>query len=389
MKKQSKQPIRLRKRKLKSGNETLYLDIYLDGKRWNEYLKMYLWPGTTKDVREHNKETLRLAEAILAKRIIELQDRKFGFESRQGDDLRFFDYYKACAEKRKQENPNRQNWGDWYSNLKHMEKYEPRKDILLKDITKQWVEGYKEYLATKATAFGSKFMKSYGDHPLAKNSQQTYFRKLRACLNEAYENGLIRNNPLKGVKGVRGEESKRTYLTLEEITKLADTPCRYPDIKRAFMFSCLSGLRKSDIEKLMWGDVSELDGMTRIIFRQKKTAGLEYLDLSPQAVKWMGTRGKPTDKVFPNLHSITTISETLKDWTYEAGIHKHITFHCGRHTFATLMLTLGTDLFTVSKLLGHRNVHTTEIYAKVLDSTKRKAVNSIPEIGHNLDKKSE
>ena len=103
----------------------------------------------------------------------------------------------------------------------------------------------------------------------------------------------------------------------------------------------------------------------------------------------MGTRGKPTDKVFPNLHSITTISETLKDWTYEAGIHKHITFHCGRHTFATLMLTLGTDLFTVSKLLGHRNVHTTEIYAKVLDSTKRKAVNSIPEIGHNLDKKSE
>lgn len=145
MKKQSKQPIRLRKRKLKSGNETLYLDIYLDGKRWNEYLKMYLWPGTTKDVREHNKETLRLAEAILAKRIIELQDRKFGFESRQGDDLRFFDYYKACAEKRKQENPNRQNWGDWYSNLKHMEKYEPRKDILLKDITKQWVEGYKEY----------------------------------------------------------------------------------------------------------------------------------------------------------------------------------------------------------------------------------------------------
>lgn len=170
------------------------------------------------------------------------------------------------------------------------------------------------------------------------------------------------------------------YLTLEEVRMLAATPCRYPDIKRSFLFSCLTGLRKSDIEKLVWGEIHKQGDYTRIIFTQKKTGGLEYLDISPEAEKLLGERGKESDLVFPFMHSISLIEDTLKSWTTEAGIKKHITFHCGRHTFATLMLDLGTDLFTVSKLLGHRDVKTTQIYAKILDKNKQQAVSKIPTI---------
>lgn len=376
----SKEPIRLRKRKLKDGTYSLYLDIYIDGERSYEYLKLYLLPGTSKEVRAKNKETMLLAEAVKSKRIVEFQNGRFSFKKPTYEKIKFFDYYKALSEQRKQENPKRQNWGDWYSNMKHMEKYETNHAILLRDIDVKWVDGYKTYLLTKATAFGSRYMKSYGDRNLSQNSAQTYFRKLRACLNKAFEDGLIDENPCRRVESIKGKEGTRMYLTLEEVRMLAATPCRYPDIKRSFLFSCLTGLRKSDIEKLVWGEIHKQGDYTRIIFTQKKTGGLEYLDISPEAEKLLGERGKESDLVFPFMHSISLIEDTLKRWTTEAGIKKHITFHCGRHTFATLMLDLGTDLFTVSKLLGHRDVKTTQIYAKILDKNKQQAVSKIPTI---------
>lgn len=376
----SKEPIRLRKRKLKDGTYSLYLDIYIEGERSYEYLKLYLLPGTSKEVRAKNKETMLLAEAVKSKRIVEFQNGRFSFKKPTYEKIKFFDYYKALSEQRKQENPKRQNWGDWYSNMKHMEKYETNHAILLRDIDVKWVDGYKTYLLTKATAFGSRYMKSYGDRHLSQNSAQTYFRKLRACLNKAFEDGLIDENPCRRVESIKGKEGTRMYLTLEEVRMLAATPCRYPDIKRSFLFSCLTGLRKSDIEKLVWGEIHKQGDYTRIIFTQKKTGGLEYLDISPEAEKLLGERGKESDLVFPFMHSISLIEDTLKSWTTEAGIKKHITFHCGRHTFATLMLDLGTDLFTVSKLLGHRDVKTTQIYAKILDKNKQQAVSKIPKI---------
>lgn len=376
----SKEPIRLRKRKLKEGGYSLYLDIYHEGVRTYEYLKLYLLPGTSKEVRSKNKETMILAEAVRAKRLVEFQNGRFSFKRPSYEKIKFFDYYNAVSEQKKKMTPSKGNWGDWYSNLKHMQKYEPNKNILLRDIDVKWCEGYKEYLTTRATAFGSRFLKSYGDRLLSPNSAQTYFRKLRACMNQAYDEGLIDENPMRRVSCIKGREGTRMYLTIDEVRSLAQTPCRYPDIKRSFLFSCLTGLRKSDIEKLTWGDLHKQGDFTRIIFTQKKTGGLEYLDISPEAEKLLGERGRATDLVFPYMHSISLIEDTLKAWTAAAGIKKHITFHCGRHTFATLMLDLGTDLFTVSKLLGHRNVATTQIYAKILDKNKQEAVSKIPKI---------
>ena len=126
--------------------------------------------------------------------------------------------------------------------------------------------------------------------------------------------------------------------------------------------------------------LSPLSHYTRIIFTQKKTGGLEYLDITQQAAELLGERGKPNETVFTDIHSPSCTNETIKRWVLRAGINKEITFHCARHTFAVMMLDLGTDIYTVSKLLGHRELSTTQRYAKVLDKNKQKAVSKIPDI---------
>lgn len=344
-----KEPIRIRRKKLTNGNVSLYLDIYLNGKREYEFLKLYLIPEKTKADREANRQTLQLANSIKARRIVEVQNGEHGFKSAYASDTLFFDYYRAmCARRLGAESTG--NWGNWKSCLKHLQKYEPNERDRIKD------------------------------HPLSRNSRVSYFNKLRACLNQAYEDRIIPINPMRGVEGFKAEEGTRMYLTIEEVQRLAQTECEYPAIKRAFLFSCLTGLRRSDVIRLTWGDVHQQGEFTRIIFKQKKTSGQEYLDIPPQAAELMGERGKDAEHIFPNIHSPSCTNETIKRWVLRAGIHKDITFHCGRHTFAVMMLDLGTDIYTVSKLLGHRELSTTQIYAKVLDKNKQAAVAKIPDI---------
>lgn len=376
---ESKEPIRLRQRKMPTGNISLYLDIYLNGRRTYEYLKMYLVPELTRADREKNRETLKLADAVRAKRVVELRNGQFGFQPTTSPSIRFFDYYRAMCEKRLG-TESRGNWGNWYSCLHHLKKYEKRENITFADITPEWVQGFKDYLENEAVAWGHDFRKRIKDKPLARNSKLSYFNKLRACLNQAIEEGVILTNPMRGIDGFKPEEGTRMYLTLDEIRKLAVTECEYPQIKAAFLFSCLTGLRRSDVLRLTWGDVHKQGEFTRIIFRQKKTSGQEYLDISPQAAELMGERGLPDEHVFTDIHSPSCTNNTLKLWVARAGINKTITFHCGRHTFATLMLDIGTDIYTVSKLLGHRDLSTTQIYAKVMDKNKQAAVASIPTI---------
>lgn len=372
--------ITLRQRTLPSGRTTLYLDIICNGRRKVESLKLFLIPETSRADKQKNKETLKLAEAIRAKRVVEVQNKEFGFKSDFAEDTNFYDYYVAITEKRLGAE-SRGNWGNWRSCLKHMEKYDPNiKKRTFADITQDWVQGFRDYLEKEACAWGCDYRERIKDHPLSKNSKLSYFNKLRACLNQAVEERIIQTNPILGVERFKEAEGTRMYLTIEEVKTLAQTECEYPNIKRAFLFSCLTGLRRSDVLRLKWGDVHKQDGYTRIIFTQKKTGGLEYLDISAQASELLGERGKPNDNVFTDIHSPSCTNEAIKRWVLRAGINKEITFHCARHTFAVMMLDLGTDIYTVSKLLGHRELSTTQRYAKVLDKNKQKAVSKIPDI---------
>lgn len=374
-----KEPIKIRRKQLANGNISLYLDIYHNGRREYEFLKLYLIPEKNRADKEKNRQTLQLANSIKAKRIVDIQNGDHGFKSPFAEEVLFFDYYRNMCEKRLG-TESRGNWGNWRSCLKHLEKYESNQRITLSQITPKWVQGFKDYLENEATAWGCDFRERIKDHPLARNSKLSYFNKLKACLNQAYEDRLIAYNPMRGIENFKPEDGKRMYLTIEELRKLVDTECEYPNIKRAFLFSCLTGLRRSDVIRLTWRDVQQQGEFTRIIFKQKKTSGQEYLDITPQAAELMGERGLPDEQIFTDIHSPSCTNEAIKRWVLRAGIDKEITFHCGRHTFAVMMLDLGTDIYTVSKLLGHRELSTTQIYAKVLDKNKQAAVARIPDI---------
>lgn len=149
---------------------------------------------------------------------------------------------------------------------------------------------------------------------LSQNSKVSYFNKLRACINQAYDERIIPVNPLRGIEGFKAAEVKRDYLTLEEVKQLAATPCRYPILKRAFLFSCLTGLRKSDIQKLTWSEVQKFGDYTRIVFKQKKTGGQEYLDISSQAEN---TSVKEATRKIPSLQDLHT--ELGLHWNYSVG----------------------------------------------------------------------
>jgi len=179
------------------------------------------------------------------------------------------------------------------------------------------------------------------------------------------------------IKGIQEQETRREFLTVEELNQLAATPCEQDTMKRAALFSALTGLRHCDIQKMRWKEI-QIDGdQARLNFTQKKTKGVEYMPISAQALELCGEPRKPEQLVFEDLPAPSWISGPLKTWIKKAGITKKITFHCFRHTFATLQLTNGTDIYTVSKMLGHTNVKTTQIYAKVVDEKKEKAAHAI------------
>ncbi|MBD5313900.1 MAG: site-specific integrase [Bacteroides sp.] len=376
-----KEPVRIRRKTLTNGNVSLYLAIYINGHREYEFLKLYLIPEKTKADKERNKQTMALANSIKAQRIVDIQNGVHGFKGDFKEQTLFYEYYNALTEKRKKKE-SKGNFSNWASCLRHLMKYDPRKNLTFADITAKWVEGFRDYLENKAEAFGCDLRERQNRKPLSQNSRQSYFNKLRACLRQAYEDGIIRTNPMRGITGFSSMEGTRNYLTLDEVKAMAAADCNFPEIKRAFLFSCLTGLRRSDIIKLTWGEVTELNGRTRLIFRQKKTGGQEYLDITPQAAELIGERGKAksTDNVFGDIRCPSDTNENLRIWALRAGIDKNVTFHVGRHTFAVLMLTLGTDIYTVSKLLGHRELKTTQIYAKIVDAKKQEAVDNIPKI---------
>lgn len=174
---------------------------------------------------------------------------------------------------------------------------------------------------------------------------------------------------------------KRAYLELEELRRFAAVETRHLLEKQAFVFSSICGLRVSDVRKLTWGDIKKVGDNYKIEIRQKKTRDRLSNPLSPEILHWLPERSdeaSSSDIVFP-LVAEQYVNDKIREIAKEAGIHKHLSFHSARHTCATMMLTLGVDLYTVSKLLGHRRVTTTQIYGNIVDKKKREAVDMIPD----------
>jgi integrase len=212
---------------------------------------------------------------------------------------------------------------------------------------------------------------------ISRNTAATYFSIFKAALKQAFIDGFLSGDLSAKIKGIQEEESRREYLTVEELNKLVATPCERDVLKQAALFSALTGLRHIDIQNLKWSEISVEGNQARLNFTQQKTKGVEYMPISEQALQLCGEPGPPEQLVFEDLPNPSWISRPLKNWIEAAGIKKKITFHCFRHTFATLQLSSGTDIYTVSKMLGHTDVKTTQIYAKVVDEKKNKAAQAI------------
>ncbi|GAB3969551.1 site-specific integrase [Spirosoma terrae] len=365
--------VKLRKKPITDGRTSLYLDYYPaiphpdTGKSTRrEFLGMYLFnrPKTPAD-KQQNSETLALAETIRAKRQIEVQSGAYGFLSKKIQNTCFVAYCESLTTSRTGSNKE-----GWESALHYLRDFTGG-SLKLSDLTLKKCRDFRAYMITAPS--------QRTGEPLATNSAVGYFNKFKAALKQAYKDGLISTDLGSRVEAIKTQETHREYLTLEELQLLAKTDLpQLPVLKQAALFSALTGLRYSDIESLTWNQIRhDKNNGYYIHFTQRKTKGTEVLPISEQAVGLLGDRLGDSQLILPGLTYSAYWNKVLKQWVKEAGITKPITFHSFRHTYATLQLSLGTDIYTVSKMLGHRELKTTQIYAKIIDQSKREAADKI------------
>lgn len=372
-----KEPIKLRSKQLLNGCLSLYLDIYMNKRRMYEFLKLYIIPESNRADKQRNVETLKLANAIKAQKIVELQNSKFGFNyNKNKANMLLTEYIAELADR----DPTKKAKKTLMNTLIfHLQRYDTN-GTSLKLIDKEYVIGFIEYLKTTTQKHCKKEKK------INVNTQVCYFKELNYCLNYAVVEDILSINPINKIKNEdkpKRKKTERDYLSIDEIKALSKTYFYNDILKRAFLFSCFCGLRHCDIVALTWANLrKDKTGRTQLHILQKKTQECISLPLCNEALKQLPDKGGSldSDKVFKGLISLGRTNEVLSRWAMDAGIQKHITFHVARHSHATMMITLGADLYTVSKLLGHTNIQTTQIYAKIVDESKNKAIALIPEI---------
>lgn len=335
----------LRKKKLASGKEHLYIDAHHNGKRTKEYLHLYLSGN-----KETDRQTLDLAKRIHAKRVIEIQASSHGEYDHAKGNADFIVFFEMFLKN----DTNKKSYRSAFNYLRAF-----RNTLPFRTINSTVLEELKKFLLQN----------------VSQNSASRYFNCVTAVLQRAVLDGIIPTNPADRVENIAYRNPTREFLTIEEIRIIASSPCKNPEIKRAFLFSCFTGLRLSDIQLLAWDHVQ--DGNLR--FRQKKTKEDITIPLPEQALILLG-EAKTTGKVFDLEVKIAALSSFIPKWMNEIGIKKHVTFHIARHTFATLALTSDVDIYTVSKLLGHTDVRNTQIYAKLVDEKKQAAMKKLPVI---------
>ncbi len=309
-----------------------FLDFYQNGKRSTKNINL----RTTYDAFA-NEETERMARQVVLNYGDMEWRQRHRFESKSKGQVPFAEFFKTLVQGR--------HWA-WMGTQQLLEKF-PLKDAPLEDIDYDWLSQIQKFFLNAPTR---------SNRTLSQNSASTYYAKIKAALQIAVQRGLITSNPASRIKSIQQVPAQREYLTIEELQKLADTPCDNPEVRRAFLFSCYTGLRISDIQAMTWDKIRG----GRLEFRIKKTKNPEWIDLPPVALRLLGELGNPGEPVF-KLPPDGTTWMNIQTWGIRAGIAKHLSFHVSRHTFATLMLGQTQDLYLVSKLMGHSDIKHTQV----------------------------
>ena len=361
----AKEPIKIRFKKLANGNKSIYLD-YWNGdtqKRQYEFLNLHLIPDTLQDAKEKNERVLTVANKIKNDRLEDLVNGKAGIRGKKCSKVLVSDYLESKQQDKDKGNAVKMQY---HSIQKLLNEFD--KNLTMEAIDRGTIVKFTRFLRGSVGNRGE----------LAPTTIQKYLSVFYGVLAMAYEERIITENPVKQFRKNERYKAKpiqRCYLEKDEVKKLIDTECR-ADIKQAFLFACFCGLRISDIKGLQWKHITKNENGVEISIIQKKTGDVLLLPLSQRAVEYLPIKPATATKddfVF-SLPTTPILSKIVKKWGINAGIDKYITFHTSRHTFATMLMTNGADLYTTSRLLGHKKIETTQIYAEITDKRKRQVV---------------
>lgn len=392
----AKEPVRIRFKDLTNGNKSIYLDIYQDGKRSYEFLKLYIVPEINQKAKQANEKTLVAAQAIKSQRVLDITNGRAGIDKDYGN-LLLLDWMRSFQSSRIKTGQSLRRAEQIGSAIKHIEAFNDGRKIKMRDVDEKYCKSFIDYLMGAKSRTATK-----NEKPLSRTSAHSYFIVLASALKEAQRQKIIPINPVNNLgaedlKRLKTDGKEVGYLTIEEVRALID--CKYQEqnkiLRQAFLFACFTGFRISDIRSLRWGEIKNVEGNYFVRKKMKKTQSYIDLPLPEQSLYWLPNRESKQDSdfVFPTAGKWSreklqdTLPKTqwcvnteLRRWAKKAGLKTHITFHMSRHTYATTLITLGADLFTVQKLLGHKSIQTTQIYAELVGKKKRDAVNLLNKV---------
>lgn len=360
--------VNLYTRKIKGGKMLSYFLDYYPGYRdettnkvlRHESLGIYIYahPRTQRE-KEYNARLSEKAEALRCRRYEEIVNERYEFFDKNKLNGSFIDYFKKYAAKKN----SRYEHAFLHFNLFTGGK------CTFAEITVELCNKFLEYLRFTHQAI-------HTNRKLHPNTIASYWSAFLGTLHAAHRDRKIKENPCPYLERAESIPTDKDALSADELIQLAETPCEVPVLKTAFLFSCLTGLRKSDVKPFTWEMIQpEADGTLYITTRMKKTSQIIHNPIGEEALALID-REQRSGSVFPEFKD--SMSQTpLKRWVKAAGITKHVTYHTSRHTFCTLQLQAGTDPRTLQALVGHKNLTTTQQYLDSVDSRKKEAANRI------------
>ncbi len=385
---------KLKQKVMSDGNLALYLDYYLGRinvtdeetgevtskvQRKREFLHLTLIasPRTPLE-RQQNKDTLALAQKIRFEREQEFKESAFGYRLKKNRDINFLDYFIAYTEDYTKKDVRMveaafHRFRDFLRDTPEYNKFQMR--ITPQHITPEMVETFTEYLQSRGRGEGPK----------------SIYARFKKVVRRATDDGLFIKNPCNGVSiTIDDQQLTKEILSLEEIQRMIDCPHEKENanIRRAFIFCLYTGMRFCDVKDLTFANVDTTNRLLK--FEQNKTKGHSassgvVIPLNDGLLKLIGTPTQAENRselVFP-LPSYEMCLKSLQRWVKRAGINKHISWHCARHSFAVNILNQGANIKTVASLLGHSGLKHTEKYTRAVDDLKQKAIDSLPPL--NID----
>jgi integrase len=371
--------VKLRKRKISGGRESLYLDFYppvLNAETGDftrrEFLNLYVFENNNNPLhKRHNKEALQIAEQCRQKREnnynkpeIYTEFEKEQLIKQKNGEKDFVEYFESLCDKRKTSNHD-----NWVSAYGYLVKF-TNGVLRFSDVDEKFCNDFKDFLLNVQSKRSDK-------RKLSQNSAVSYFNKLKATLKQAYKDGLLSYDLNSKISCIDSTEIMKQTLTIEELRLLAKSECRFKGLKNIVLFAGLTGLPYKEMQNLLWKqvEISESFGI-RIKMVRQKTGKPLLINISEQALQLMGERGEPDSKVFKSLNN--------KDryyyfplWLAEVGIKKTMTFHDLRHTYGCLQIEFGVDVYTLQGNMGHSTPRQTMMYGKISDMKKREAADKI------------